>query len=255
MDLKLLEEIGLSKGEVKVYLALLKLGSSKTGELASLASVSSSKVYKILGRLEKKGLVGHVLKGKIKHFSAMEPKRIMDYVDENRLRMEQNRELLMKLLPDLEMQKKAAEQKTNATLYEGFKGVSSFFRNLVDELEKDDEYFVIGAYYGEETKDEITSMWRNFFYKHHLRRVVKGIKVNMLANFDIKGKMVATTQKKSKIRFLPQYFITNMEIVFYKNKAFIALFTNEPKGFLIESEEAVKSFRAYFDTLWIIAKN
>ena len=254
MDLKLLEEIGLTKGEIKVYLALLKLGSSKTGQLSSLASVSSSKVYKILNRLEKKGLAGHVLKGKIKFFTAMEPKRIMDYLDEKRSRLDQDRVLLAYLLPELEKQKKAAEQKTEATLYEGFRGVSSFFRNIVDELHSGDEYSVIGAYYGAETSDDITKKWREFFYKHHLRRVAKGIKVKMLANFDIKGKIVETTQQKSEIRYLPQYLITNMEIVFYKDKAFIALFTYEPKGFLIESEEAVKSFKAYFDALWKLAK-
>ena len=40
MDLKLLEEIGLTEGETKVYLALLRLGSTKTGALAKEAGVS-----------------------------------------------------------------------------------------------------------------------------------------------------------------------------------------------------------------------
>ena len=81
-DTKLLEDIGLTHGETKVYLALLRLGATKTGLLAKEAGVSSSKVYKILDRLIKKGLVGHVLKGKIKHFKALEPKRIIEYMEE-----------------------------------------------------------------------------------------------------------------------------------------------------------------------------
>lgn len=254
MDYKLLQGIGLTDGESKVYLALLKLGETKTGQLSKEAMVSSSKVYKILDRLEKKGLVGHVLKGQIKYFTAMEPRRIMDYLDEKCSQLEQDRILLARMLPELEKQKKSSTYKTNVVFYEGFKGVSSFFKNIIDELKPNEEYFVIGAYYGEETNDEITSKWRNFFYKHHLKRVNKNIKVNMLANYDIKEKMVETTKQKSKIRYLPQYLITNMEIVFYKNKVFIALFTSDPKGFLIESEEAVKSFQSYFDTFWKIAK-
>ena len=72
----------------------------------------------------------------------------------------------------------------------------------------------------------------------------------MLANYDIKGNMVKTTRKNSEIRFLPQYLITNMEIVFYKNKTFIAIFASEPVGFLIENEETTKGFRKYFEAFW-----
>ena len=57
MDERLLQDIGLTNGESKVYLALLNLGETKTGELAKKSQVSSSKIYKILDRLEKKGIV------------------------------------------------------------------------------------------------------------------------------------------------------------------------------------------------------
>ncbi|MCX6803798.1 MAG: hypothetical protein NTY48_04490, partial [Candidatus Diapherotrites archaeon] len=75
MDFSSLKEIGLTDGEVKVYLALLKLGSTKTGKLAISAGVSSSKVYKILARLEKKGLASHGIKDGVAFFSAQQPKR------------------------------------------------------------------------------------------------------------------------------------------------------------------------------------
>ena len=51
MNSKLLEEAGLTEGESKVYLALLELGTTKTGPLIKKARVSSSKVYKILDRV------------------------------------------------------------------------------------------------------------------------------------------------------------------------------------------------------------
>ena len=54
MDKKILHDIGLSEGEIKVYLALLKLGLAKKTELANGSGVSSSKVYEICNRLQKK---------------------------------------------------------------------------------------------------------------------------------------------------------------------------------------------------------
>lgn len=248
MESKLLEEIGLTQGESKVYLALLRLGATKTGHLAKEANVSSSKVYKILDRLMKKGLAGHVTRGKIRYFTAMEPKRVLEYMEEKEKQLEGKIELVKKLIPQLEMERKLAENKTEAVLYDGFKACTNFFRNIVDELKAGESYYVIGAGYG------TTPALRPFFHNHHLRRAEKGIKLRMLANSDTKNNLEPPTKLKAEIRYLPQYLITNMEIVFYKNKAFIVLWTKYPVGFLIKNEEAVNSFKKYFNVFWKIAR-
>ncbi len=248
MDYKLLQGIGLTEGESKVYLALLKLGETKTGNLVKKAGVSSSKVYKILDRLIVKGLVGFIIKGKVKYFKAMEFGRIFDYLDEEQEKLLDKRKLVEQILPELKTQQKS-EKNTSAVIYQGFKAVTNFFRNLIDELDSGECYYVIGAGYGEEEEKS-----RRFFYKHHQRRALKRVKVKMLANYNEKGKLVKTTQKNSEIKYLPQYLLTNMEIVFYRNKVFIFLLTEEAVGFLIESAEAVKGFQSYFDTFWKIAK-
>jgi len=248
MDTKLLEEIGLTEGESKVYLALLKLGATKTGLLAKEAGVSSSKVYKILDRLIKKGLVGHVTRGKIKYFTAMEPKRVLEYMEEKEKALEKKKELVKELIPQLEMEQKLAEKVTEAVIYEGFKACTNFFKSIIDELNSGDTYFVIGAGYG------TTSALRPFFHNHHTRRAKKGIKLKMLANFDTKKDIEPPTKKKAEIRYLPQYLITNMEIVFYDKKAFLVMWTKSPVGFLIKNEEAVKSFRSYCNAFWKMAK-
>ena len=76
----------------------------------------------------------------------------------------------------------------------------------------------------------------------------------MLANIEEKGQLVPATGKISEIRFLPQYLISNAVMMFHKNKTLIYFITEEPKGFLIEDEEVVKSFKIYFKTFWRIAK-
>jgi sugar-specific transcriptional regulator TrmB len=248
MDFKLLEEIGLTEGEAKVYAALLRLGSTKTGPLASKAGVSSSKVYKILERLEKKGIVGHVLKGEVKHFTALEPRRLMDYMEEREEQLQEKKRLVEKMLPELEKQKSLG-RKSEATVYSGFRASTNFFRGIVEELKPGETYYVIGAGYGE----GVPGLY-DFFYRHHLRRAKRGVRVKMLANHDVRGTLVETTKHKSEVRFLPEYLITNMEIVFYKNKVYIILAGDELIGFLLENEEAAKGFRKYFNMLWKISK-
>lgn len=249
MEPQLLEEIGLSPGESKVYLALSKLGASKTGLLAKEASVSSSKVYKILDRLTKKGLVGHVLKGKIKYFTAMEPKRVLEYLEEKEKELAKKKILMKQLVPQLEMAQKLANQKSEAVIYEGLKAIKNFYLNILTELKKGETYHVLGATYGENQPG-----LKEFYQNYHSQRAQKDIRVKMLANHDIKNQLVPSTLLKAEIRYLPQYLLTNMTIIFYKNKAFIFFLTEEPLGFLMQNQEAVKGFKNYFQAFWKTAK-
>ena len=247
MDLRLLESIGLTQGEAKVYLALLKLGETKTGPLAKEAQVSSSKVYKILDRLINKGLAGQITKGKIQYFSSIEPKRLAEFIDKKEEEIEKERTIINDILPELELIRNSSK-KPNATIYEGFKAITNFFKNILDELKKDDVYYVIGENYGD------VKGLREFFYNYHSQRAKKGIIVKMLANYNVKGNLEKTTHKKAYIRYLPELFASKMQITFYKDKAFIHLVTKNPSGFLIYNEEIVKSFKSYFETLWKIGK-
>ena len=248
IDTHFLTDIGITEGETKVYLALLRLGSAKTGLLAKEAQVSSSKVYKILARLMVKGLVGHVTKGKIQHFNALGPARILQYMDEKEEQLRQKRVSIEKIIPQLELAQRMAHEKTEATIYDGFKAVTNLFRSIVDELQRGEEYYVLGANYG-----DVPGL-RPFFHQHHIRRAEKGIKLVMLANHDTKDNLEQTTTVLSEIRFLPQYLLSHMEIVFYKRKTFMVVWTKNPVGFLIENEEATQGFRKYFETFWAMAE-
>ena len=71
MKKSLLEDIGLTRSEINVYLALLELGSSTTGKIIDKAKVSSSKIYEVLDKLIQKGLVSFIIKSGIKYFQAL----------------------------------------------------------------------------------------------------------------------------------------------------------------------------------------
>jgi len=53
-------QLGLTSGEARIYLSLLKLGSSKVGSIVKDSRVSYSKVYDVLEGLITKGLVSYV---------------------------------------------------------------------------------------------------------------------------------------------------------------------------------------------------
>jgi len=249
MNTKILEDIGLTKGEIKVYLALLKIGQSSTGAIAKEANVSRSKLYIILDKLTKKGFIGSVIKGKIKYFSPTEPKRMLEFIEEKKQDLDKKESQLKEIIPQINLILSEEGKTSEATIYEGFKGVTNLFKNILDELKKGDSYYVLGASYGD------LEGLRTFFYNHHLRRTEKGIKLMMLANEEVKENMEKSTKKNAEIKYLPRYLATKMEIVIYANKCIIALWTKKPIAFLIQNEEAYRSFKEYFDAFWKIAKN
>jgi len=247
MNKQLLHQIGLTDGEIKVYLALLKIGVAKKSQVAKEAEVSSSKIYEICDRLHKKGLVGHIIKGKIKYFKAMEPRRILDFFNDKTSQIEEQKRALEKMIPLLESESKKEE--TQAILYEGLKAIKNFYKNILEELKSGEEYYVIGVNYGEDLPGV-----KEFFENYHRQRSKKNIHVKMLVNQDAKEMLVKTIWKNSKIRYLPQYLMNNMIILFYKNKSFIFFLAEDSIGLLIENREVTKGFKSYFDAFWKIAK-
>jgi len=248
MNPKLLENIGLTEAETRVYLALVELGSTKTGYLAIKSGVSYSKIYKILYRLEQKGLVGHIIKGKIKYFKAMDPKTILEYMNEKSKNLEAQKVEIEKAIPELQMLIPSDSTPESVT-YNGFKAIKNILLNMLEELKPNGNYHVMGAMY---EKDIFGA--RPFFKQFHSERAKNKIKIKMLANSDTKGNLEPETFKLAEIRYLPKYLMTNMHIFFYNNTVILILWMKDPIAFYINSKEAVKSFRAYFDTFWKMSK-
>src|SRR3989338_6457142 len=96
-----LEKLGLTKGESKVYLSLLKLGTRKVGDVIKDCGVSYSKVYDILERLHQKGLVSSTIIDNVKHYSALEPHRLVEFLEDKEKEVAAQKEMLSKIMKDL----------------------------------------------------------------------------------------------------------------------------------------------------------
>jgi len=172
--------------------------------------------------------------------------RSADYMNEKEKIIHEKSEEISKIIPKLNQQIK---DKPSAILYQGIESIKNFYKNILDDLNSGEEYYVIGVSYGIDKPGV-----KEFFENYHRQRYKKKIKVKMLVNFDVKGELVPALKKLSDIRYLPKYFISDMIILFYKNKSFIFFLNESPTGLLMINESAVKSFKTYFDTLWKIAK-
>jgi len=184
MQLEMLESAGFTKGELKVYSALLDLGETTSGPIIAKSGISSSKVYEILEKLSKKGLVSHIVKNKTKYFQPADPQRILDYLDKEKTILEKTRNKAEKLVKTLSAKQKVFSEQQSSSLYEGFEGIKSVFISILNTLKKGEEYYVFTV------KEEASSNeLRLFFIQHHQKRVKKGIKVKLLSDIRFKSKI------------------------------------------------------------------
>lgn len=73
----MLDRLGLTNYEAKTYLSLLEKKQLTAAEVSQIANVPKGRIYDTLEKLEFKGLC-HVISGKVKLYSAVNPTRLMD---------------------------------------------------------------------------------------------------------------------------------------------------------------------------------
>jgi len=246
--MKALLNLGLTKAEVKVYLALLQLGASKTGEISKKAKVSRSKIYEILDKLIDKGLVSYVVKENVKYFEGADPKNLKNYIEHKRQDLKTREKELDKILPSLKGLQRQRAEKHVSNVYEGYAGIKTVFNDVLNSLKKGQEYYAFAV--ESETYDKDFSL---FISNYHRRRQGKGIKVKLLTYKNLKTKILKSLgeYKGISFKFTNDKFPTSTLI--FGNKIFIFTWKNKV-GTLIESKEIAKRYKDLFLDIWGRAK-
>jgi sugar-specific transcriptional regulator TrmB len=246
MKQSVLEEIGLTKSEINVYLALLDLGSSSTGKIVDKSGASSSKIYEILDRLMQKGLVSFIIKSGIKYFEAAPPERIMDYMKDKEEDLNKQKQDLKDLIPELELKRKISKYKSEATIFKGLKGAQTAMADVLKTMKKGERYYLFGG---------TSASWPPYarFIKHyHEQRSKKGVIARIL--YSSAGSPWANDIKhlpNTEIKFAPSQIFTSSFVLMYKEKTLIAVPSKDDVTyFRIDNKEVTDSFKSQFELLW-----
>lgn len=232
-----LQELGLNRRESICYTALLELGSSKVGEIIKKTEIPSSKIYEILEKLIKKGLVSYIIKGKIKHYQASDPKTLLNYIDEKKKKVQ---EIILQLLS-----KQKLSKRQNVEIFEGQKAIFSLFTDLIHDAKPKELYLIFSI--NEENKNEQANL---FFRNLTIRRKEKKLDVKLLKNIKYYKK-----EKHTKLKLKYTKFNLPQGITIFRNNVIILSWVESPIAINIESEIFADQLREFFLELWKIAKS
>lgn len=255
VSIEKIQQAGLTEGEAKVYLALLKLGSSTSGPIIEESGVANSIIYRILNSLIEKGLVSYITKEKTKYFTAANPQRIIDYIEEKKEKLDEDKFSIEKILPQLiSMDKQDTE--TSVQIFEGYKGFLTAWEMCYTKLRKGDEYHGFSVYPEQEER------YHTYWKKDHKKREKAGFKAKVLFNKGTDKEVLKNRNSYwgSEARYMPIDIKTPAWFVVYKNIIIISLQTRKfeddgtlvkkPLSIVITNQEIADTFEAYFQDYW-----
>jgi sugar-specific transcriptional regulator TrmB len=245
-----LKQIGLTSSEIKVYLALLKIGTATKGPIVEQAKIAPSKIYDVLGKLIDKGLVSFIIKNNVKNYSCAPLNRIKDYLKDKKKEIEKEEESIDKLLPMLASFQNS-ESKTTAEIFIGWKGMETAYSSVLERIKQGENAYILGASSGSNVKRT-----ENFFYKYSKIARIKKINLKMILNEDSR-EYISKMERELGFKFNKKFMQkkTNMEIAIGPDAIGIVILKEEPVAILIKDEESARSFVTYFEELWKISKS
>jgi len=239
MKTKLFDEIGFSERERKVYLALLEVGISTVGPIINKSGIPSSKIYEVLDKLIKKGVVSFNIKENKRHYQASDPKVLLSFLDEKKIRVENE------LIPELEGIYKFSKQTKKSIIYEGVAGIKTVYEKALSEMKKGDVLYVLSS---PSKSNVLLGAYLDYFHK---RRIKKGIVMKILYNRE--AKKYAEDRKKMKltqVRYLPEKQAVWSAINMYLDNSLIFDYSKTPSVIQIKSSSVTHNFKQYFEMLW-----
>jgi sugar-specific transcriptional regulator TrmB len=239
---EILQEIGLSPNEAKIYEGLLSIGRASVPEISLHIGVHKRNIYDIVPKLLKKGLIYQITDVKESTYAAIAPSKLSDLIWEKQSR-------LNSILPALSKEFKKTTTHEAVYIYKGVEGFKNYLRDI---LKVGEDVYFIGAKGGWFDKDLQT-------YIQKFLKQAKKQKIKYYHIFDSKVKTIAPELLPvlgKPYKFLPPEYSTTGAIDIFGDRVvtFSGLtvkdITENITLFVIVNQELADCYRTWFKFMW-----
>ena len=244
IDTSVLGDIGLTNAQIKIYLSLLKLGETTTGPLIKHSELQNSVVYNALNQLIKQGLVTYIQKGKRKYFSTTNPKHLIQFIQDKKEKIEE-------LVPKLIQKRNLVQDKQEARVFKGWKGLYTAFSDVLDELPAGSDYIGFPPGYEEEDSEEAKQFFRELQKKRNQKKYKVRFIINDKYKKQVKNYGYYSKFGKPTFKFVPA---APIGIIILGENILNFTLKPEPVAVIITSKQISDSYREFFNQMWKQAK-
>jgi len=237
--LEALQKLGLSKGEIKVYSAILNTGIAPVNKIHEQTGIERRNIYDILNKLIERGLITYMDENKRRSYQIAHPDKILHYINEKREDLEKTKKEIAKELPSILERFNQKNPEIKAEVYRGLEGMKAVW----DDMLRSKGIYWIGA------GRYMPKMYPGYFNQWNKKRIQLKIKIFNLLRHEIKKGITPYPLEQRK--FLPEEFSGSPTVIgIYGNKVVNFLFGENLFAFVIESRELAENYKRYHKYLW-----
>lgn len=247
-----LKKLDLSEKEIQVYLTLLEKGNLTASEISRFSLLNRTTVYDNIKTLLQKGLVFSFIKNDTKYFTAAEPNKILEILDNELAQKNEAKKDLLNILPALNTLYQTKTQKTKIQIAESNAGLKELYLGMYKSYNYPEESMEFASWY--KHTDVVPIDLRKELQDLRLKRKiwVKQVVVEneYTKNWDDPD---AAQARLKKIRLIPDNwhcnYWANYEIIGDK-MIILNLDGKIVQGILIENHALVAMMKIMFEALW-----
>ena len=239
---ELLQKVGLSLNEARVYEALLLVGETNVNTLSVKSKVHRRNVYDSLNKLMEKGLASETFVKGEKLFKPTDPQRLAEIMKEQEVS-------LNKQLPEMKKLYDFVEPDAEAYMFRGIEGFKNYLHLI---LEQGEPVYFIGA----------KALWldpRLQYYLAHFdsERKKRGIKFYHLFDYEVREQKPEILKLVGKpYKFLPQKYSSPTCVDIFGD--YVVTFVgakpgqlyDEPIQFVLKNKLLADGYRKFFQFMW-----
>lgn len=234
MELQELRILGLTQGEIKVYSAILHIGSSSINNIHEKTGMERRAIYDILNKLIEKGLISYTIEQGKRTYQCAPLNRLKEEIKHKKEELDK----FEKIIPEIENIYRSYKPKISFEIFRGKDGIKSVFEDM---LNYEDNYFIGGRWYAVK---EMPAYWAHY----DKRRIEAGVRWHNLVLHDAPE---TPTKKLVSVRVLPKDFSGSPTIIWiYGNKVVHIIWSPEFIAFMMESKDIAENYKKYFKYLW-----
>ncbi|MFT7183842.1 MAG: sugar-specific transcriptional regulator TrmB [Oceanicoccus sp.] len=150
--------LGLNEKDAKIYLDLLRFGSSAASSTATRTQIDRTTVYAALKRLIRKGLVSQTKRDGTTFFASLDPDALEVSIQRDIQEKQTKLNVLKALLPDLEALKNTESVRPAVQIFEGVDGVIALYELMLKENDELSAFLTV-AHLPKELKSYLTDTY------------------------------------------------------------------------------------------------
>lgn len=247
--LQILQNIGLSENQVRIYLSLVEIGVASMTELSKRAGLKRPTSYLAVEELEYLGIISKTKQGKRYVYSAVHPRRLLQLLNNRKKDFEG-------IYDKIEVAYNRAKARPTVKVFEGIEAVRELYDRAFTKIAEGAEGLLVGNIgsvtekYADHSQDYINHLLR--IERPRVREVIYDTPESRAWVAEVKKR---STSETHQIRLIDQSFpFGNTDYMLVGDTTYMFSMGSEIFITVIESKEITKTQRALFEWVWLSAK-